>query len=498
MSLQDRSFIRIAGFEICHNTNLTDGSGIRLVGACQDIGIYSNTIHNMRGSNAMAITVYGTAAVPASNIIIAANHIYDCQAAPSEALTLNGNVTDFLVESNLIHDINNIAIDFIGGEAEISPPGVCRRGICRGNRVYRARSIYGGGYGAGIYVDGGRDIIIERNAVWECDLGIEIGAENAGYDATGIVVRSNCIFHNDKAGLVFGGYEAAVGRTRNCCFLNNTCYQNDTLADGNGELWIQYASNNVVENNIFYCGPQKLLIGSAAGNRNNSLDYNTWYADSGAAAAEFTWNGAHYIGFNAYRSGTGQDAHSQFANPQLLAPSATNFHVSPTSPVINAGNPWHPYTVTEKDCDGQTRVMGDRVDCGADETSFYERWRDQWFGDLPDYQTNQNGAAYSRAGDYDADRCDNEAEFVGDTNPRNPTNYFRLNSIMRSATNVQINWPARTNRTYAPSWSFSQHIANRSWDYNAPSFCVKSNNASYPYFISPFTNIAFFRLSATE
>jgi hypothetical protein len=279
-------------------------------------------------------------------------------------------------------------------------------------------------------------------------LGIEIGAENAGYDATGIVVRSNCIFHNDKAGLVFGGYEAAVGRTRNCCFLNNTCYQNDTLADGNGELWIQYASNNVVENNIFYCGPQKLLIGSAAGNRNNSLDYNTWYADSGAAAAEFTWNGAHYIGFNAYRSGTGQDAHSQFANPQLLAPSATNFHVSPTSPVINAGNPWPSLHRTEKDAMARPAA-----------------WATAWTAELTK-RVSTNAGATSGSATCPIIKPTRTAQHIpgpATTTPTaatmkpnlsatpipQPNHYFRLNSIMRSATNVQINWPARTNRTYA-------------------------------------------------
>ena len=367
--LNEMSWVRIQGLDIRNNTNVTDGSGIRLLGACRNIELAGNTIHAMRGQNAMGITVYGTNSAPASNLLIRANHIYDCDAAPSEALTINGNVTAFDVSSNLVHDINNIGIDFIGGETDVSPHGVARNGTCRDNRVYRCRSNYGGGYAAGIYVDGGRDIVIERNIVSACDLGMEIGAENAGFDASNIVVRSNLLYDNDKAGLAFGGYEAAVGRTRNCQFLNNTCYRNDTLQDGNGELWIQFASNNLVENNLFFCGPQNLLMASAGPGTasGNTLNHNLWYADAGAAAALFQWRGTEYTGFAAYRAGSGQDAQSLFANPAFLNGSVSNLdaHPAPGSPAIDAGNPAYAPPAGVLDLDRRARVAGGRVDAGA-------------------------------------------------------------------------------------------------------------------------------------
>ncbi|MBI3987962.1 MAG: PD40 domain-containing protein, partial [Lentisphaerae bacterium] len=370
--IDGQSFIRVSGFEIRNNTGLTDGSGIRVLGASRNIEILTNAIHDMRGVNAMAITVYGTSATAATNIVIRGNHVYDCEPATSEAITLNGNISGFEVASNLVHDVNNIGIDFIGGEADISPDGVCRNGVCRGNRVYRARSNYGGGYAAGIYVDGGKDIVIEQNTIAECDVGIEIGAENAGVTVTGVIVRANLIFNNDKAGLGFGGYDQALGRVQGCRFLNNDCYKNDTLQTGNGELWIQWSSGNVVENNIFYCGPQGRLINSPEGNEGNALDYNLWFHEQGAASAVFDWNGTTLTGYDAYRAATGQDAGSLFSNPAFVAVAVTDFHASALSPVIDAGNP-ATASAGETDFDGQPRVADGRIDMGAYETQSGDR-----------------------------------------------------------------------------------------------------------------------------
>ncbi|MBI2438527.1 MAG: right-handed parallel beta-helix repeat-containing protein [Lentisphaerae bacterium] len=363
--IDGKSYLRIMGLEIQNSTGLTDGSGIRLLGACQNIEILSNVIHDLRGASAMAITVYGTASTPATNITIRGNQVYDCDPAPSEAIALNGNISGFEVALNTVHDVNNIGIDLIGGETDISPYGECRNGVCRLNRVYRARSSYEDGYAAGIYVDGGRNIVVERNCVYECDVGLEVGAENSGVVVTGVVVRANLIFNNDKAGLAFGGYDASRGRVSQCRFNNNVCYKNDTLQTGNGELWIQWASSNVVENNIFYCGAQNLLLNSQGGNQANGLDYNLWFSEAGAGAVAFSWNGADYAGYESYRSATTQDAHSVFADPAFSAEAATNFSVTAASPVINAGDPAFTAAGDETDYAGNQRVVDGRIDIGA-------------------------------------------------------------------------------------------------------------------------------------
>ncbi|WP_456440743.1 right-handed parallel beta-helix repeat-containing protein [Caldithrix abyssi] len=368
--LENVSYVRIIGFEI-RNVNTTEGSGIRVYGYGSYIEIRDNEIHEIRGGaqdgGAMGITIYGADDNRSINhLIIDGNHIHDCDPAWSEALTLNGNVEQFEVTNNLIEDVNNIGIDFIGGEDWLSAR-FARNGRCAWNQVYRANSSYGGGWAAGIYVDGGQDIVIENNVVSECDLGIEIGAENSGVVTSGIIVRNNIIYKNNKAGLVFGGYDVNTGRVKNCVFTGNTCYQNDAQHQGLGELWIQYAEDNELYNNIFYANDQNVLLYSESGNVNNLLNYNLWYAESGENSASWTWNNHHYGSFSGYQAGSGQDAHSLFADPLFTDAAQADFHLSSASPAVDAGNPTFIPADDERDMDHENRLAGSRVDVGADE-----------------------------------------------------------------------------------------------------------------------------------
>ena len=369
--IDSKSYLKVIGLEIQNNVGVTDGSGVRILGAGSHLEIRGNRIHDMRGQNAMGITVYATEPQPISDLVIDGNEIYDCEPATSEALTLNGNVDGFVVNDNHVHDVDNIGIDCIGGETDLQPDDtkVCRNGVIRGNRVERARSSYGGGFAAGIYSDGGRDLVIENNVVTESDVGVEIGAENGGIVSTGIVVRNNVLYANDKAGLGFGGYASYTGRVNGCTFTGNTLYRNDTLGAGFGELWIQYAEGNTVSGNLFYSTGQNKLLVSEYGNVDTVLDHNLWFTEDGAAAALFSWNGTPYVGFAAYRAGTGQDAASTFADPLLVAPASGDFHLGAGSPAVNAGDPGFTPAPGEVDLDGGARVNGPRVDCGADEAT---------------------------------------------------------------------------------------------------------------------------------
>ena len=365
--IEDRSWVKVVGLEIRNSTGVSDGSGIRVLGAGSHIELRQNDIHDIRGSNAMGITVFATSATAISDLVIDGNTIHDCEPAPSEALTLNGNVDGFAVNNNVVRDVDNIGIDFIGGETDIQPDPakVARNGVCRGNTVIRARSSYGGGFAGGIYVDGGRDIVIENNLVTESDLGLEVGAENPGIEARNVIVRNNVLVANEKAGLVFGGYAGSAGRVRDCTFSNNTVVGNDTLGAGFGELWIQYAEDNVVRNNVFVSTAQRRLLTSDAGNAGNDLDWNLWWTPGGLPGT-FVWNGAEHASFAAYVAATGADANSLFADP-LLADAAG--HLDAASPAINAGDPTFVAGPGEVDLDGAPRVSGPRVDIGADEVT---------------------------------------------------------------------------------------------------------------------------------
>ncbi len=379
--INGKSHLLLQGFEIRNHLGVADGSGIRIVGSGTDLVIRDNLIHDIRGDDAMGITVYGTGPTPISQLVISGNQIFDCEPAESEALTLNGNITGFQVTDNLVRDVDSIGIDMIGGETDIQPnPSlVARNGVVRGNTVLRANSSYEGGFGAGIYVDGGRDITIENNFVGESDLGIEVGAENAGIDTAGIVVRNNVLFHNERAGLVFGGFEQSVGRARDNVFRGNTLFQNNTVGEsgqgrffaggGVGEIWVQFARDNQVENNLVFAGAENVFVASfdAGSSVRNSFDFNLYFSTAGVGKGAFDLNGASFTGLTAWRKGTGQDASSVAVDPLLAAPPA-DFRLTAGSPAIDAGDPGFVPAPGETDAYGEPRLVGSRVDIGADES----------------------------------------------------------------------------------------------------------------------------------
>ncbi len=372
--IEDKSYLRFIGFELRNNLNQTFGSGIWVKGSGKYIELRQNKIHDMRRTgtgDCMAISVYGTALLPLSNIVIDSNVIYDCEPGYSEAVTLNGNVDTFRVSNNLVHDVNNIGIDMIGGENTAPSPAVdvVRNGICSGNTVYNAHSLYGGGYAAGIYVDGGMNIIVERNTSSSNDVGIEIGCENQGRITSGIIVRNNLVFDNEKRGIGVGGYNyPSTGKVTTTSVLNNTCFNNDTYGTDEGELTVEYTENCTFKNNIFYSNTGNRLMVSTVGNSSgNVFDYNVWYAPGGSSSATIDYHGDVYTGFSSYQSGTGQDAHSNFVNPLFVSTvlPLPDLHLQEGSPALDAGDPAFVPASGETDRDGNARLTDLRVDCGA-------------------------------------------------------------------------------------------------------------------------------------
>jgi hypothetical protein len=364
----NRSYVQLIGFEIenLKGTSTVQASGVLVQGFGSHILVQNNIIHAILGSYANGIAVYGgSQTTPLAAVTLDGNQVYNCDPAQSESVTLDGNVTGFQVTNNVVHDCNNIGIDMVGGEAWVfnltgHPLGlpVARNGLCSHNTVYKTHANYGGGYAGGIYVDGGKNITVSDNVSYQNDLGLEVGAENNGYIASGIVVENNLLYDNRQGGLVFGGYAARVGRVEHCTFINNTVYNSDTSNTGDGQLWIQFASHNLVANNIFVASSNQVLVNSPNfnSNLNNTLDYNLYYATGGAGTALFSWNAKSYSSFAAYLKGTKEDAHSLFGNPAFVNATAADFQLTSTSPAIDAGSStsgWYALT----DFAGNTRDL---------------------------------------------------------------------------------------------------------------------------------------------
>jgi hypothetical protein len=367
--IANRNYVRIVGFDIRDNLKVSDGSGIRVTESADHIELRNNRIHHITGVNAMGITIYGTEPTRGiSNLVIDGNEVFKCQPALSEAVSVNGNVHEFAVTNNYVHDNNNIGIDFIGGEGRCPDPTVdiARNGVCSGNRVTKNRFRGTARMAAGIFVDGGQDITVERNTAWRNDVGIGVGCVQPGHVASNVTVRDNFVYANTKAGLSLGGADESEGRVQNCRLANNTLYHNGKASADASEIHLGWGSDNVIENNIVSGNRGAELLDADIGSVNNASNYNLFSSPDGPTRSRFTWSGQTYVGIAPFRAASAEDANSIFADPGLISPRSGNLRVKAGSPILDAGNP--AYTANgELDIDGRSRPLGARVDIGAQE-----------------------------------------------------------------------------------------------------------------------------------
>src|SRR5450755_2658925 len=390
-NVNSQSYLIISGFEIRnYKTSSTKyvPVGIYIYGAGSNLQILNNHIHDIQTSakgcnaNALGIAVYGTQA-PASinNLTISGNEIDHLKTGCSETISMDGNVQNFAVTNNLIHDNNNIGIDAIGFEGVAPKGSMCgadpcdraRDGLIAENTVYKITSYgnpaYGNQYAAdGIYVDGGTRIVIERNRIYQVDLGIEMASEHSGKTTDNIIARNNLIYFGNSAGISIGGYASGVGGSNSITIVNNSLLYDDRKNTGSGVFQIQFhATNNVFKNNIAYATKQGLLINNFTKSEPNpaDVDFNVYNSSVGAANAIFIWNGKTYTGFTAYRSGTGKDPNSLFTDPLYVSVTTPDLRLAANSPAVNAGINLGSAIVGTVDFAGNPRVLGSNIDIGA-------------------------------------------------------------------------------------------------------------------------------------
>ncbi len=370
--------IRIQGLEIRNNV-MNDAIGIYIGGSGHSISVSDCYIHDIHFSadpqaavneqtNAQGIIVYGTDTTACSGIYITGNELAHCRLGYSEGIALNGNVENFVVADNYVHHLTNIGIDIIGGEetCPVDSLDVARNGLVAGNRVEYCLSAYDSS--AGIYVDGGHNVRIFYNRCAHNNYGIEVGCENRGKEARNIVVRNNFLLRNTETGLALGGYDypGGSGKVRDCEIANNTFWMNDSLQTGSGSLFLTYAENCRLQNNLFVTDTDDLLY---AENEQPGLvmDYNLYYDTDGDDTDNgFDFDGTAYTGLAGFRSGTGLEIHGFYANPRLQTDSTGLPRLTENSPV-NTGNPTYEPLTGETDFFGRTRVVGAAVDNGAEE-----------------------------------------------------------------------------------------------------------------------------------
>lgn len=379
------NYIKVAGFELANlvaTSSSLDPAAIRVNNGSTNIQLLNNHIHDIKNTsssgNAHGIHVLGNSAAAITNLMINGNDIHDLVTGWSESLTLSGNIDGFEIARNKVHDNNNIGIELAGfyGACSSSCVDQTRNGRVAENTVYHIDSSNNPAYrtgvhaAGGIYADGAANVVIEKNHVYANDFGIELASEKTGKATTSIKVQNNWIHHNYGAGLIMGGSSSSRGGASSNQIVNNTFVENDTLAQGYGDIALQWnVVNNSFTNNIIYSQAQKTMISkkNTSGSDNN-FDYNLYYTASGMNNGVWAWQGKTYTTWESYKAASSNDANSLFADPRFVDKAANKYNLLADSPAIDKGLA-SAFANAVDDYEGSARIQGLTIDIGADESA---------------------------------------------------------------------------------------------------------------------------------
>lgn len=374
--ISNQNYIIINGLEFTNYVQ-NDAQGILVDGVCDHVEIRNTKIHDIHFSsnpndvpnantNSQPLIVYGDDANTAiTNLIISGNEIYNCRTGYSEALAVNGNVDGFEISGNRIHNNSNIGIDVIGHEGTCPNPAndQARNGIVKWNKTWSNVSIYT--TSAGIYVDGGKDCILENNICYDNGSGIEVGCEAVGQSTSNITVRNNLVYWNQEGGIVIGGYDYPTnsGKVDHCFVCGNTIVNNINSPLTIQELIINYTEFVTFRNNLIYTDYNNGLIYSSSNSQSLSFDFNLYYSPFFG----FIYNSVPIYTLQAWQAAIGGDNSSLFTDPLFVSIATNNYHLNSNSPAIDMGDSTYTAASGETDIDTMNRVQNGRVDIGADE-----------------------------------------------------------------------------------------------------------------------------------
>ena len=322
------------------------------------------------GNNAHGIEIYGKGITELDvirNIKVENCEIYNNVNGFSENLTVNGNVSNFALINNSVHDNTNIGIDVAGnfGASANSLLDHARNGIISGNETYNNVSQVANS--SGIYCDGCQNTIIERNQTHHNTVGITVGCEPNG-TADFVYVYNNFVYHNTYTGIQIGGYNpATTGIVNNSEISNNTCFHND-ITNLHGELLVEKVNNCKIFNNIFNTAGTLLMYIDNINPQNYTSNYNLFHSSSPLTVLPFVNYRFNTIQLSNYQTTTKKDLNSELSFPNFVSNTTSNInlHLHESSLAINMGDPGYVALQSVRDIDGENR-NNNIVDIGADE-----------------------------------------------------------------------------------------------------------------------------------
>ena len=385
-----KSNIIVRGIHFTNSKGL-NSYGIKIGGNSSNIEITKCVISNIDidtlnitpSTNALPIKVCANFPDLISNVKIIGNEVFNCKTGFSEGISVAGNVNGFEIIDNYVHDMSNIGI-VAAGKYNNDCQGFAQNGRISENRVERCIfPTLVNSSASGIYIDGAENVIVEKNLVSECQVGIQIGCENAGQIAQFDTVRNNLVFHNIRWGLGIGG---TFGTVKNSAILNNTSISNNQLTffDTNGvlrcgnfgEILLKKVENSVIANNLCYttysCSNAVFMKWENNGSLTGmTIDYNLYYNPGSTAQPIMVIRNIldsteNIFAFSTYQT-WGYDTHSFISNPLLNNPSGlkpeVNFENS-ASIAINSGINMSASSFGQTDLNGNVR-KNNAIDIGA-------------------------------------------------------------------------------------------------------------------------------------
>ncbi|GIN21933.1 DUF1565 domain-containing protein [Siminovitchia fordii] len=347
IAIHNKNYIMISGLIIQDvTTNLPDETvmGIYVTGSSSHITLKNNHVRRIKtladDGNGHGIAIYGTGAMRDINVL--SNTIEDLKLGASESLVLNGNIDGFTVDSNLVRRNNNIGIDLIGyeGTSHDKKADFIRNGVVKNNVVYEISSFgnpaYGEDYSAGgIYVDGGKNITIDKNTVYKSDIGIEATSEHHKKYADNIHITNNILYHNFYTGISIGGYDEDRGGTKNSFISQNIIYRNDTKGLDGGQLLLQNDIKNIViEKNILTAGPSRLFITNYfTTNKETELTKNVFHKEKGKKGI-WVWKEKEYTTYPGFKKASNSDEKSSYLDPRYKNAKKYDFELKKDSPAL--------------------------------------------------------------------------------------------------------------------------------------------------------------------
>lgn len=391
VTISNTSYVVLEGFDICNLKSTAAGANVNGITADAGAGniiIRKNKIYNIehnvdpsQGRSGHGIEIIGNTADVMKNILVEDNIIHDTKTGYSENLTINGYVDGFIIRRNTIYNTENIGIDAAGGYAANTNPAFnyARNGVISENELYNidmTRGPVGGVHGHGaiaIYVDGARNITVERNRIHEADRGIGIVSENDAYPTSNCIVRNNFVYNCWRTGIYLGGYLGYTsGGTRNCYVVNNTLLFNNREPGAFGEIegeirLTEQCFDNVIRNNIVYARPVDIFIHKYTNTGSGNIIDNNLYFTTGTP--QWIWNGTNtniITDFNTWKTTSGTDAASVHGtDPLLISTTTPDLHIAANSPARNTGLVISETVNGSVDIDGNARIVNNKISKGA-------------------------------------------------------------------------------------------------------------------------------------